>query len=152
MAPRLSLLDHSLLLTDEEMLLSLAKEEIDEIPWLAWLEQQTHDRLMMRQMICIQKVIERLELPCQFTTEAEIAQLRIYARNAEANPPHARPVPLLVLRETQVPRGEQPHPRLGTLGNAWLSRIAFDESNETRCNAIGINPGSLRPGSIHPTR
>jgi hypothetical protein len=139
MAPRLSLSHNPLSPTEEDN-------------WLEWLKNQNDDRLTMKQMLRIQAIIDRLELPCQFTTEAGTSLLRIYARNANANPPHARPVPLLTLRESQVPRGEQHHPRLGTLGRAWITRIALNGMNEARCNAIGINPGTLRPGSIHPTR
>lgn len=120
-----------------------------DIHWLKELNRTDH-RLSMKQMLRIEHIIERLELPCRFIIEVEIASLRIYARNVETNPPHARPIPLLTLRETRVPRGEQYHPRHNTLGRAWLARIAFNGLNEARCTAVGISPGTLRPGSIYP--
>ena len=120
-----------------------------DIHWLEELNRTDH-RLSMKQMLRVEHIIARLELPCQFIIGVETSSLRIYARNVETNPPHARPIPLLTLRETQVPRGEQVHPRHGTLGKARLARIAFNGLNEARCSAAGINPGTLRPGSIYP--
>lgn len=103
-------------------------------------------------MLCIERIINRFELPCRVETVADVTSLHIYTRNAEVNSPHERPVPILIIRDSQVPRGTEYHPRLGTLGRAWLTRLALNDENEARCTSAGIHPGSLRPGLILPHR
>lgn len=116
-----------------------------EISWLKSRRQGQH-RFTMQEMLLIEQIIHRFELPCSFETIADVTSLHIYTRNAETNSPHERPVPILTIRDSQVPRGDQYHPRLGTLGRAWLIRLAINDTNTARCEAAGIHPGSLRPG------
>lgn len=122
-----------------------------ETSWLKSLRHAQHP-FSMQQMLCIEQIINRFELPCRVETIADVTSLHIYTRNAETNSSHERPIPILTIRDSQVPRGTQYHPRLGTLGRAWLTRLALNSSNQTRCEAAGIHPGSLRPGSTHPHR
>lgn len=120
-----------------------------EFRWLEKLNAFRGAQLTMSQMSHLQKVIERFQLPCQIAFEAGSTLLRIYPRNVERNPSHARPIPLLTIRDHQVPRGHLPHPRHGTLGKYQLIGLAINASNQTRCETAGISPGSLRPGFLH---
>lgn len=116
-----------------------------EPSWLKSLRHLQHP-FSMQQMLLVEQTINRFELPCRIETIADATSLHIFSRDAETDSPHERPVPILTIRESQVPRGNQYHPRLGTLGRAWLTRLAINSSNTVRCEAAGIHPGSLRPG------
>jgi hypothetical protein len=118
--------------------------------WLVDMKKLHGSPLTMEQMSHLPKVIKRLQLPCQITREADSTLLRIYAWNAERNPPHARPVLFLTIHDQQVPHGQLPHPRHGTVANARLTSIAINQTNQALCKAAGISPGSLRPGSLYP--
>lgn len=121
---------------------------------LSWLKSLGKSRTAFNteQLRRIERYIRTLGLPCRFVREEDTVLLHIYSQMAETNSPFERPVPILTIRETQVPNGGQPHPHLGTIGQARLAKIAFNESNRARCEQAGIYPGSLRPGSIHPNR
>lgn len=116
-----------------------------EISWLT-RRRNDHRPLTMQEMLIVEKIINCFELPCSIETIADVTSLHIFTRNAETNSPNERPIPILSIRDSQVPRGNQYHPRLGTLGKAWLTRLALNGINMARCKVAGIHPGSLRPG------
>jgi hypothetical protein len=132
--------------------INISSPESKEISWLKSLGEKHHSRFSSEQLLRIKRIINHFELPCKLDTEAERTRLRIYSQTAETDSPYERPIPLLTIRDSQIPNGDQPHPHLDTLGRAQLIRLAFNHANETRCIKAGIHPGSLRPESLYPKR
>jgi hypothetical protein len=104
----------------------------------------------VKQMQRIERIINLFKLPCRLDREADDTLLHVYSRNDEMDSSHERPDLLITIRDSQLPNGGQPHPRLETVGRAYLVRITLNETNTTRCDRAGIHPGSLRPGSLPP--